>query len=191
MRITDQNRINMLIAVRGVINDPKYKETWQDHVAFAEAVERLTERLRSIDEQAEIAQANPGASDVKQQARLALSASVCEVIGAVRAYAAASADPELTARVAYSTSRVAKGKGTEVVARCRTIWSAADENVESLAKYGITSARLTALKKKIDAFDTAKSAPRGSAGSRKVRRYKYCRTMCRRPWRWCAINSTG
>src|SRR5437870_4232169 len=150
MRKEDQNRINMLTAVRGVVNDQKYQETWSKHVAFGEAVEMLTEKLTSIDEQAQIAQGNFGASDVKKQARLVLRASVCEVMGAVRAFAAMSANPKLTANVAYAASTVAKGKGTEVVARCRTIWSAANDNTAALAKYGITNAKLVAFKKNID-----------------------------------------
>jgi hypothetical protein len=160
MRKEDQNRINMLTAVRGVVNAPNYKETWQDRVGFGECVELLSERLASIDEQAQVAQGNFGASDVKEQARLALGISVCEMIGAVRACAAATADPELTARVAYANSRVVDGKGTEIVARCRTIWSAANDNAAALVKYGITNSKLAALKKNIDAFDAVKSAPR-------------------------------
>jgi hypothetical protein len=49
-----------------------------------------------------------------------------------------------------------------VVAQCRNIHTAATENLTALAKHGVTAAKLTAFKKKIDAFDKLKFAPRDS-----------------------------
>ena len=69
-------------------------------------------------------------------------------------------DPELAAKANYTSSTVTAGKVTEVVARCRAIATATSDNLEALGKYGITQARLTALNKKIDAFDKLKTAPR-------------------------------
>jgi hypothetical protein len=47
-----------------------------------------------------------------------------------------------------------------VLARCRDIRAAATANLASLADYGITQAKLTALKKKIDAFEALLAKPR-------------------------------
>ena len=63
-------------------------------------------------------------------------------------------------RLGYSPSEVTAGKSSDVVARCRAIWGAATEVVDDLGKYGITAAKLTVLKKRIDAFDGVKVAPR-------------------------------
>ena len=52
------------------------------------------------------------------------------------------------------------GKSSDVVARGRAIWSAATEVVAELGQYGITAAKLTVLKKRIDAFDSVQVAPR-------------------------------
>jgi hypothetical protein len=120
----------------------------------------LGDTLSAIDEQNQIAQGNPGASGLKIQARAALSAVACEVIGGVRAYSAVVSDVELGAKVDYSPSTVVAGKISDVVARCKSIWSAANEHADQLGKYGITAAKLTKFKNAIAAFDTAKSWPR-------------------------------
>src|SRR5262245_13060741 len=160
MMTTDQNRINMLTTVQGVLT--KHQTTWQAHVAFSEGVEALAESLTAIDAQAQVAQGNPGASDAKELARQELCTAACEVIGALRAYAAVNADPELAARVNFSASDVIGGKANEVVSRCRSVHTSASELVSSLGNYGVTTTRLTAFKRKIDSFEELKSAPRQS-----------------------------
>src|ERR1051325_6905655 len=160
MRTTDQNRVNMLNATLEAINDPKHSDAWKDHVAYGEGVDALTETLGAIDWQSQVAQGNPGASDLKEQTRATLNKCASEVIGAVRAYAAKNADPELAAKADYSDSEVTAGKANEVVARCKAIHAAATQNVDALGKYGITNAKLATFKKSIDAFNKLKSAPR-------------------------------
>jgi len=60
---------------------------------------------------------------------------------------------------------VAEGRDSSVLARCRAIHAAASEVITSLADYEVTPAKLTAHKKKIDAFDTAQSGPRQATAS--------------------------
>jgi len=150
----------MVAATSGVIE--KYNTVWKDHEAFTEGVEALTETEASIQYQVQLAEGNPGASDVKDQALQALGKSVHEVIGATLSYAKKNADPELAAKVDYSATEVIAGKASEVVTRCRTIYDAANGVADDLVKYGITAAKLTMLNKKIDAFDKVKVAPRQS-----------------------------
>lgn len=157
MKTTDQNRVNMVTSTVGVID--KYKDVWKDHEAFSDGVDALGEKSSLIDGQMEIAQGNPGAKQLKELARKNLCTSVCEVIGAVGSYATKNGDPELVAKVGYSPSEVTAGKSSDVVARCKAIWSAATEVVADLGKFGITPAKLTLLKKRIDAFDGVKVAP--------------------------------
>jgi hypothetical protein len=135
-------------------------DTWKDHVAFSEGVEALSDALSAIDEQNQVAQGNPGASDAKELARQVLCAIACEVIGALRAYSAVVPDPELAAKVDYTASTVTAGKASDVVARCKSIQTVATEHAADLGKYGISPAKLTKFKNAITAFDTAKSAPR-------------------------------
>lgn len=154
------NRVKMLTAVSSVLT--KHLETWQDHVAFAEGATEITTNLGNTEELTQVILGNSGAGQAKKLAVIALNIAVCEVMGGVASYASDIADAELRAKVAYAPSAVTRGKSSEVVARCRTIHSTATENLTELAKYGITAAKLTALKKKIDAYDKLKVAPRES-----------------------------
>src|SRR5690349_12870718 len=99
MKTTDQNRINMLTTVQGVLT--KHHTTWQAHVAFSEGADALAESLTAIDAQAQVAQGNPGASSAKELAKQELCDAACEVIGALRAFAAVNADPELAGKVSF------------------------------------------------------------------------------------------
>ncbi len=155
MKTTDQNRVNMVTTTSNVID----KDIWKEHEAFSDGVEALAERLGQIDDQLQIAPGNPGAKDLKESVRKSLCASACEVIGAVRGNAAKNDDPEITARV-YAPLEIRAGKASDVVARCRTISTAASEIMTKLVKYGITAAKLVTFKKRIDAFDGVKVAPR-------------------------------
>jgi hypothetical protein len=160
MKTAEQNRINMLTTVSGVVT--KYQSVWEDHEAYSESVDALAENQAQIDEQKLIVEANSGAADAKELARQTLATAANEVIGAVRAYAVRNEEPELQAKVNYSPSQIASGKASNMVTRCRTVHAAASDVAEELAKYGITPAKLTAFKKKIDAFDSMKTAPRQS-----------------------------
>jgi hypothetical protein len=160
MKTTEHNRLNMVASTSGVIE--KYNTVWKDHEAFTEGVDALTETEAAIKYQILIAEGNPGASDLKDLTLKALSKSVNEVIGATLSYAKKVADPELAAKVNYSPTDVVAGKASEVVTRCTKIYNAASEVADELVKYGITTAKLTALNKKIDAFDKVKVAPRQS-----------------------------
>lgn len=160
MKTTDHNRLNMVTATSGVIE--KYNTVWKDHEAFAEGVDALTETEGAIKYQILIAEGNPGARDLKDLTLQALSKSVNEVIGATLSYAKKNADPELAAKVNYSPTDVIAGKASEVVTRCTKIYNAANDVADDLVKYGITAGKLSALNKKIDAFDKVKVLPRQS-----------------------------
>ena len=160
MKTTNHNRLNMVTTTAGVIE--KHKDIWKDHEAFTEGVDALAETRAAITFQALQADGNPGAVDLKELTLQALSKSVNEIIGATLTYARKNADPELAAKVDFSPTEVVKGKAAQVVTRCTNIYNAVNEVADELVKYGITAAKLTAPKKKIDAFDKAKAAPRKS-----------------------------
>ena len=101
-----------------------------------------------------------GAANEKSYALEALGHAAFEVGAAVHAYAVTTEDFALEGRVDFSRSSIRLGRESSVVARCRDIHAAATAQVADLADYGITAAKLTALKKKIDAFETSLSKPR-------------------------------
>ncbi|MBI3417270.1 MAG: hypothetical protein HY043_18420 [Verrucomicrobia bacterium] len=166
MKTSDQNRLNMVTTTRSVLAKPDYASLWDDIPAFTDSVDKLDAKITQINQQSQIAENGSGAADAKKLARATLCKSVCEVMGAVQVYAAKNADAELGAKVGYAPSKVVAGKITEVIARCRTIWTAANDNADALTDLGITAAKLTALKKAIDAFDKLKNAPREDQSER-------------------------
>lgn len=79
---------------------------------------------------------------------------------AVHAFAVTTEDFALEGRVDFSRSTLVYGREAAVLARVRDIHAAATTHLAKLADYGITQAKLTALKKKIDAFEAALAKPR-------------------------------
>lgn len=158
MNTADENRLTMVTTTTGVIL--KYKEVWVDHVAYARGFAALEAEQETIEEQAQKAAGDSGAAEAKRRALVALGKAGEEIIGAVLSYATENALPELAAKVGYAPSDFIAGKARQVVTRANTIHAAAASVVEELADYGLTPAKLTAFKKKIDAFDGIKTSPR-------------------------------
>jgi hypothetical protein len=138
-----------------------FKTAWQALPAFAEGVEELEESLTQIEAlvQAQTSRTS-SASAEKAQAFQALVDAAYEVAGAVHACAVASSNKELADRVDFSRSAVGDGSDSKVVARCQHILQAGMQHVESLGDYGVTSARLNILKKRIEAFQAVQTKPR-------------------------------
>lgn len=166
MKIVVHNKNNMLGTTANVLE--KYKSTWSGHVAFTDGVGRLTTNQEEIERLTEIVTGNSGATKAKKLALERLTLAASEVIGAVLTYATRNDLPALIAAVSYSPSALVAGKAAEVVARCKTIHTAANSVIASLADFGITPAKLLALKNKIDAFDELKTAPRENVVKRKA-----------------------
>lgn len=158
MNTVDENRLTMVTTTTGVIL--KYKDVWQDHVAFARGVAALEAEQETIDEQAQTAAGKSGAASAKKLALEALSKSGEEIIGAVLAYANEQSLPELAAKMNYAPTDFTSGNARKIVTRANTVHAAATEVLANLADYRITAAKLTAFKKKIDAYDSVKTSPR-------------------------------
>jgi hypothetical protein len=106
-------------------------------------------------------QAEPsGAADEKVLARALLGDVAFEVAGAAYAYAVNTGNKDLAGKVAITRSQVVRGRDAEVITRCKGIHAVATEYLESLSDYGVTQAKLTALKKKIDTFQNVQPKPR-------------------------------
>jgi hypothetical protein len=148
----------MYLAVQGVLES--HQDVWQTLPGFAAGEGELGENIASIQTLAQTQSAKSGASADKDQAFNALVTAAFEVAAATKAYATASDDRELSAKMDYSQSEVGRGRNSEVLARCQIIYTEANAVVSSLADYGVTPAKMTALKKKTDAFASAQSKPR-------------------------------
>lgn len=169
-------RLNMCVAVLAVLQSDKYKEMWSSKVALSRAVGELKEVVDRISECAQCQAAKDGAAAEKAQALQELSDTAYEIAAAVKSCASATGNRYLAGQVDFSRSEISKGRDSSVLARCRAIQAAASGVIDSLGDYEVTPARLTALKKKIDAFDAAQSRPRqakasSSAATKELSRY--------------------
>lgn len=157
MNSTQSNKLSSYLAVQGVLNG---SEVWKGLAAFAAGADELEEHIASIQTLVQTQTSQNGAAAEKAQAFQVLVDAAFETAAATRACAVASSNRELARRVDFSRSDVGKGRDTEVVARCQDILAAATENLASLADYGITQAKLTALKKKVEGFQAVQAKPR-------------------------------
>src|SRR5262245_28696780 len=82
------------------------------------------------------------------------------IAAATHAYAVDVGDEALAVRMDFSRTAIIQGKNAAIVARCRDILKSATDNSDELKDYQVTTADLTSLKKRIDAFDAMKSNPR-------------------------------
>ena len=92
--------------------------------------------------------------------------SALEVAGALRSYAEAAEDVELASEIDFSRSSLVEGSSVAVIARCKVIVDTATEHLEALGDYGVTAAKLNALKQAVKSFDGLRTWPRQSKTTR-------------------------
>lgn len=117
-----------------------------------------------------------GAVSSKDALLITVAAAAHEVAAGIHAYAQETGDPELAAEVDFSVTDIATGRPAAVVARCTNIAALGAEHLDSLADYNITQAKLTALTKKITAFEKQVPKPRQSV-ARKAAANKAARRL--------------
>jgi hypothetical protein len=128
--------------------------------ALVKASGELDTIITGIAAQLEITALQSGAVANKDNLLGVLAPAANEVAAALHAYATETGDDELAAQVDLSVTDIAQGRPATVVARCTNIASLGSENLDSLSDYNITQAKLTALTKKIAAFEKQVPKPR-------------------------------
>ena len=166
MTANQNNKLSAYRAVDAVLED--HETTWQTLPAFAEAVTEFRDVIPEIHGLAQVQANGIGAVEEKQAAFEDMVSAAEEIAAATHAYAVKADEFELAVRVDYSRSDIIDGRQTEVVTRCRDIHAAATEFLASLADYGVTAAKLTKLKSKIDTFDSLQPKPRQRIAKRKA-----------------------
>ena len=84
----------------------------------------------------------------------------------IHAYEDDADDSELSAQTDFSVSALAKGPVSQVVACCSKISTIAAAHLDSLAEQNVTQAKLTALDKKVTAFQKLAPKPREGVAKR-------------------------
>jgi hypothetical protein len=94
-----------------------------------------------------------------------MATATVEVALATNAYAKKVKNNDLAAKTNVSVSTYMEGRDTLAATNALNIHAAATANLANLAPYGVTAAKLTALKAKIDAYSASLSKPRDAVAS--------------------------
>jgi hypothetical protein len=154
----------MFLAVKVVCD--RNNSTWQTLQAFADAYADFGTRVTNIQNLAQSqAVDSTGLSADKDQLRKTMALAAVEIALATNAYAKKVKNNDLAAKTNVSVSTFMEGRDTLAATNALNIQAAANTNLPSLANYGVTAAKLTALKGKIDAYSASITKPRDAVGS--------------------------
>ena len=154
----------MFLAVKAVCD--RNNSTWQTLQAFVDGYADFGGRVINIQNLAQSqAVDSTGLSADKEALRKTMAAATVEVALATNAYAKKVKNNDLAAKTNVSVSTYMEGRDTLAATNALNIHAAATANLANLAPYGVTAAKLTALKAKIDAYSASLSKPRDAVAS--------------------------
>ena len=154
----------MFLAVKAVCD--RNNSTWQTLQAFVDGYADFGARVINIQNLAQSqAVDSTGLSADTEALRKTMAAATVEVALATNAYAKKVKNNDLAAKTNVSVSTYMEGRDTLAATNALNIHAAATANLANLAPYGVTAAKLTALKAKIDAYSASLSKPRDAVAS--------------------------
>jgi len=160
----EENKLSMYLAIKAVCD--RNTSTWQTLQAFADAYADFGARVTNIQNLAQSqAVDSTGLAADKDQLRKAMATAAAEVAGATNAYAKKVKNNDLAAKTNVSVSTFMEGRDTLAATNALNILAIANTNLANLAPYGVTAAKLTALKAKTDAYSASISKPRNAVAS--------------------------
>jgi hypothetical protein len=128
-----------------------------------EARAELDEVVDAIQERSQTQSARSGSGALKRGSRKAMLDGAFKVCSGLKSFAAATGDLALAAQADFSRTSLGRGLEPAVVNRCNAILTLGKANATALAaKYNVSAADLTALKKAIDDFTAVQTKPRES-----------------------------
>jgi len=142
------------------------KSTWQTLQAFGDAYADFGTHVQNIQNIAQSQAADStGLSADKQQLRATMADATVEVANAVYAYAKKARNNDLAAKVNVNRSDILGGRDTTAGDTARSVHASATANLANLGPYGVTAAKLTALKTAIDSYMGSIAGPRDARAS--------------------------
>lgn len=167
MTFKQENKLTMYLAVIAVCD--RFTALWQTLQAFADGHTEFSAHVQTIQTLSQSqSQPTTGLAQDKGQLRKTMADAAVETAGAVSAYAKKAKNNDLAAKVNVSASDMIGGRDTIAADTARNVHTAATANLASLASYGVTAAKLTALKAKIDAYAASIAKPRDARASTKT-----------------------
>jgi hypothetical protein len=154
----------MYLAVKTVCD--RNNSTWQTLQAFVDGYADFGTRVTNIQNLAQSQAVDAtGLSADKEALRKTMAAATVEIALATNAYAKKVKNNDLAAKTNVSVSTFMEGRDTIAATNALNVHTAVTANLASLATYGVTAAKLTALQAKIDAYSASISKPRDAVGS--------------------------
>lgn len=159
MTATQENKLSMFLAVKSVCD--RSQSVWQGLPAFATAFAEFSAPVETIQTLSTgHGRRKPGVAEDKKRLRKELCEAAFEVAAATLAYAKATKNAALAAKVDYSLSDLMIGRDTDSATRCEEVHAAASASLDKLADYGVTAAKLASLQDKITAYRDILTKPR-------------------------------
>jgi hypothetical protein len=154
----------MYLAVKAVCD--RNSSTIATLPAFADGYTEFGTRLTNIQTLAQNQAVNStGLAADKQQLRKDMAATAATIAKAVYAYAKKVKNNDLAAQADVTASSMTTGRDTAAADLARNVHAAATANLANLAPYGVTAAKLTDFKARIDAYAANLSKPRDAVAS--------------------------
>ena len=164
MTSKQENKLSMYLAVQAVCD--RNNSTWQTLQAFADAYTEFGQHVTNIQSLAQNqAVDSSGLAADKVQLRKAMAQAAVEIGSATNAYAKKVKNNDLAAKTKVSASDITGGRDTVAADIARNVHAAATANLANLGAYGVTAAKLAALKAKIDAYAASITKPRDAVSS--------------------------
>jgi len=140
--------------------------TWQTLPAFVDGYADFGGRVTNIQNLAQSqAVDSTGLAADKDQLRKTMALAAVEVALATNAYAKKTKNNDLGTKTNVSVSTFMEGRDTFAATNALNLHAAATANLAHLAPYGVTTAKLTDLKAKIDAYAASLTKPRDAVAS--------------------------
>ncbi len=164
MTAKQENKLTMYLAVKTVCD--RNTTTWQTLPAFADAYTEFGTNVANIQALVQNQSVDStGLTADKDQLRKTMATAAVTIALAVNAYARKTKNHDLAAKTNVSVSTYLEGRDTLAAPNALNIHASATAVLANLGPYGVTAAKLTDLKAKIDAYAASISKPRDAVSS--------------------------
>ena len=159
MNTKQENKLAMYLAVKAVLDSNN--ATWQSLQAFADGNTDFTSHITRIQtlELSQVTDSSGIAVD-KKASKSAMATAAVAISAAVHAYAVKTRNNTLANETDFVVSYLTGERDADAIKDSQNIHDLADTNLASLAAYGVTEAKLTALQTAIEGFKAVVSKPR-------------------------------
>jgi hypothetical protein len=164
MNTKQENKLSMYLTVRTVCD--RNITTIATLQAFGDAYTEFGTRVTNIQTLAQTQSVDStGLAADKDTQRRGMAVAATEVANAVYAWARKAGNNDLATQADVSVSTFMDGRDTLAATNALNIHALATASLANLGPYGVTAAKLTDLKARIDAYSASLSKPRDAVTS--------------------------